>query len=93
MLEDGFNGILGVVATSTILITIYKLYKEKLVRGISIYQAGFFMCLSYWNIYYYLHLNQLFSFYSAFVLSIASTIWVIQIVYYNAKERIIRKLK
>ena len=69
------------------MLSVVKLYKEKTVRGVSWLHAGFFASWGFWNLYYYPHLNQWFSFVGGIAIVIVNTLWLIQLIYYKGKEK------
>lgn len=83
MLPDIINGSFEFFGAPFIVLSILKLAKEKKVHGISWLHAGFFALWGYWNLFYYPHLNQWFSFAGGVAIVIANTIWLAQLIYYK----------
>ena len=63
------------------------LYNQKLVRGMSLLSVFFFSCWGVFNIFYYSHLNQQFSWYAGIAVLVANTIYLSMIIYYKRKEK------
>lgn len=88
LLPDLINGLFECSGGFFIALSIIKLYKEKKVRGVSWLHVGFFTSWGFWNLYYYPHLGQWFSFIGGLALVISNTIWLVQIAYYTGRERL-----
>ena len=86
MIADGFNGILESISAILIFTSIIRLYGDKMVRGITIYHAGFFLLWGIWNLYYYPSLDQWASFAGSILIVLTNGIWVGMMAYYNYKE-------
>jgi len=85
--QDIVNGSYELLGAPFIILSIINLYKCKKVRGISWLHPAFFTSWSYWNLYYYPHLNQWLSFVGGLAISIATTVWLWMMVYYILKEK------
>lgn len=77
-----------------ILLHILQLYKDKQVRGLHIIPVIFFTALGFWNLYYYPHLNQWWSFAGGIFIVLMNVVWCLQIRYYLRQERLklVRKI-
>jgi uncharacterized membrane protein YfcA len=69
-------------------LSIFTLFKEKQVRGISVFMILFFTSWGYWNLYYYHHLNQLASWIGGIAVTTANSTYLGMIIYYRRKERL-----
>ena len=58
------------------IMNIHSLYKDKKVRGVSLYPFILFTLWGVWNLYYYPSLNQTFSFIGGIVIVISNIIWL-----------------
>lgn len=85
--QDLVNSILESLGSVFILLSIIKLRKEKLVRGISYIHVGFFSAWGVWNIYYYPFLNQWLSFAGGILTVLANTTYLLFLIYYVSKEK------
>lgn len=59
------------------------LYRDKVVRGVSVITTAFFMTWGYWNLFYYSSLEQWFSLSGGVLLVLANTLWVCMAIYYG----------
>lgn len=87
MWQDQLNGMLELLGAPFILLSIINLAKSKTVSGVSWIHVCFFSFWGLWNLYYYPHLNQWWSFYGGLALVFTNLIWLGQIVYYLTKEK------
>jgi len=55
-------------------------------RGVSLLSAAFFVLWGFWNIWYYPHLGQIFSFYAGLAIMAANFFWIFTICYVRSKE-------
>jgi hypothetical protein len=81
--QDIVNGIFESLGGFFIMFSVVKLYRDKQVRGVSWVHAGFFSSWGYWNLYYYPHLDQWFSFWGGVLLVSINTFWLGQLLYYG----------
>ena len=83
MWPDIINGLYELSGAPFIFLSVIKLHREKKVAGISWIHAGFFATWGYWNLFYYPHLNQWFSFIGGVAIVIVNTIWLGQLLFYS----------
>ncbi len=81
--QDLVNGSYELLGAPFIFLSVIQLYKEKKVHGVSWMHAGFFATWGFWNLYYYPHLDQWFSFIGGVAIVIVNTFWLGQILYYS----------
>lgn len=62
------------------------LHKHKMVRGVSLLSVAFFSLWGVFNIFYYNHLGQNFSWYAGICVLISNTFYLSLIAYYRRKE-------
>lgn len=84
---DMVNGVFESLGAAFILLSVCKLAKEKLVRGISYWHISFFMVWGFWNLYYYPQLGQWFSVLGGALLVASNMVYVVQLIYYTYNER------
>lgn len=87
MTPDKINGTFELLGSVFIMLSIWKLYRDKLVRGISWWHVGFFSAWGYWNIYYYSSLDQWWSWSAGILLAFTNTAYLIMLLYYTKKEK------
>ena len=80
---DQINGIFEGSASLFVIRNIWVLYKDKQVCGVSIISIGFFTLWGIWNLFYYPHLKQHWSFYGGVLIVITNIIWVGQMIFYT----------
>lgn len=84
---DLINGSFELFGAPFILMSVFKLAKEKKVHGVSWLHAGFFTVWGVWNLYYYPYLEQWFSFIGGIAIVLSNIIWVGQMLYYLRKNK------
>lgn len=62
------------------------LSQHKLVRGVSLLSVAFFSLWGVFNMFYYSHLGQNFSWYAGICVLIANTFYLSLIIHYRRKE-------
>jgi len=87
-IPDIINGALELFGAIFIFLSIVKINREKDVKGVHWLHSGYFMFWGFWNIYYYPHLNQWYSFIGGVCVVITNTIWFLQILYYLNRRKI-----
>ncbi len=84
---DMINGTLEFAGGLFILLSVVKLHRDKIVRGVSLVHASFFSVWGYWNLFYYPHLDQWMSFAGGVFIVATNTVWIIQLLYWTDVER------
>ena len=84
---DLINSLFELFGGIFLWLSVYRLYKAKCYKGISIIPITFYALWGYWNLYYYPHLNQWLSFYAGFNVVASNTVWVIMALYYKNKGK------
>jgi hypothetical protein len=83
---DAVNGVFETLGALFILLSVRKLYNEKLVRGVSYWHISFFMVWGFWNLFYYPALGQVWSFLGGALLVVTNVVYVGQLIYYTQTE-------
>jgi hypothetical protein len=65
---------------------VLQLYRDKQVKGVHWSATFFFAAWGYWNLFYYPHLDQWWSFAGGVSIVIANTIWLGQMHYYLRRQ-------
>lgn len=85
--NDVINGLFNMIGGTMTWINVFKLYKDKRVRGV-FYQAWIFYSIwGFWNLYYYSSLKQWSSFAAGLFICVANVVWVSLAIYYINKEK------
>lgn len=82
MNPDFFNGLFEFVGAFMILANIKAILRDKTVKGVSWQVTGFFTVWGAWNLYYYPHLDQWWSFTGGLMIFAANAVWVALAIYY-----------
>ena len=86
ILPDLINGAFESFGSLFILLSVRKLYRDKIVRGVSYLHVGFFTAWGAWNIYYYPYLGQWASFAGGCLIATTNTIYLSMLIYYLRHE-------
>lgn len=84
---DIINSILIVVAGGFISVSVFKLYRDKVVRGVSPIHVGFFTLYGFWHIYFFSALDQWYSVMGGIVATSMNTLWFYMLIYYTIWPR------
>jgi hypothetical protein len=76
-IPDFTNGSFELLGGLLNYINVWRLWKDKELRGVHWFPTFFFALWGYWNLYYYPHLNQWISFTGGLIVVSANTAWVI----------------
>lgn len=87
MWQDFCNGGFEFFAGILNWINVYRVYKDKEVKGYSIGVASFFAAWGFWNLYYYPFLNQWISFVGGMSISLSNLAWISLAIYYSKHNR------
>lgn len=83
MIQDVINGGFELGAGVAVLAHCGKLYEHKTVRGVSLWAVLFFTAWGFWNVYYYPHLGQFWSFVGGIFVMLANCVYVAMLLYYR----------
>jgi hypothetical protein len=87
VVSDFINGLFELIAGLLLLTNVWRAYKDKQVKGVSVVPTIFFTAWGLWNAaWFYPHLNQWFSFTGGLLIVFVNAFWVIQVLYYKAKR-------
>ena len=81
-LADFVNGIFELGGGILLIQNCRTLYRDKIVKGVSVPVTAFFAAWGVWNLYYYPSLDQWASFAGGLVIVSANIVWVVMAVYY-----------
>jgi uncharacterized membrane protein YfcA len=83
---DVINGLFEVCGGFFLLANVFKLYKDKRLRGYHWLSTVFFTAWGLWNLYFYPYLEQWVSFAGGIFIVIVNATWLGQIIYYSRKK-------
>ena len=83
---DRINGLFEIGGSLFCGLSVWKLYCDKQVRGVSWITTGFFAAWGFWNIYFYSHLGQWCSLVGGVALALVNAFYVALMLYYIRKE-------
>ncbi len=83
MSADAVNALFELGGSVMVWLNVIALYRDKQVRGVRAWPITFFTMWGCWNLYYYPHLAQWYSFFGGVSITLANIIWVAQLFYYS----------
>lgn len=86
LIADLINGLYEAGGGAMNWLNVAALRKDKKVSGVRILPTFFFTSWGVWNLYYYPHLNQWFSFVGGLAICGANAVWVGLAFYYKRKN-------
>jgi hypothetical protein len=87
MTPDLINGLFEFCGALMLAKNVHQLYKDKLVRGVHWMPTMFFAAWGLWNLFYYPHLEQMWSFAGGIAIVSVNLAWFGLMVYYKERER------
>ncbi len=76
LLTDAVNAGFEFGSSALLCINVSKLWKAKMVRGVSLWPAAFFNTWGFWNLYWYPSLGQYISFTGGVLVLVVNTTWL-----------------
>lgn len=80
---DQVNAVFEFVGGLLVFFSVYRIFRDKCARGVSIIPVSFFTIWGFWNLYYYPHLGQFFSFAAGTTVAIANITWLYGLLKYR----------
>jgi uncharacterized membrane protein len=87
-IPDCINAVFEALAGFMVLMHCWQLYKDKAVKGVSVWATVFFNVWGFWNLFYYPHLDQWLSFFGGLSITSANTLWICMMIYYIRKSKV-----
>lgn len=81
LINAGFESMAGIF----VFLSAWRVYKDKQVRGVSLWMVVFMLSWGIWNLYYYPSLDQWGSFYGGLSVAAANITWIALILYYRKR--------
>jgi len=79
---DVINAFYEAFGGALIGMSIWRLYKDGQVKGVSLVPVVFFATWGYWNLYFYPALEQWWSFWGGVLMVTMNTVWLLQMAWY-----------
>lgn len=83
--SDLINGLFELTSALFASINVFRLHKDKEVKGVSVIPTIYFTLWGLWNIYFYPSNGFYYSFIGGLFIVLVNTIWIGQIFYYKKK--------
>lgn len=93
MNPDVVNGLFEFLGCFFIGISVRKVYRDKKVAGVSWIHVSFWSLWGAWNLFYYPHLNQWWSFWGGMGVTSINTLYVAQLIYYGEAQKLRQTIK
>ena len=87
IIADHANAFFEALGTFFIGRSVFKVIKDKMVRGIAWEQVAFWTIWGYWNIYYYWAVGSSWSWWAGCGVTVANTIYTSLLIYYTFNEK------
>jgi hypothetical protein len=87
MTPDQINAFLIFVGSLMVFKSCFIVYRDKSVRGVSIIANMYFTAWGMWNVFYFPHLHQYWSFGAEMCICTANILWISLMLYYKRKEK------
>ncbi|HUT57190.1 MAG TPA: hypothetical protein VNA25_04880 [Phycisphaerae bacterium] len=91
MTPDRINAFFEFGGGALLLMNVWRLYRDKSLRGVCITPTAFFTLWGYWNLYYYHALGQWWSWVAGMVVAAVNTAWVVLALRYRLRARFQRR--
>jgi len=86
-MAEFINTLFQFFGSAAAMSNIYKIMKDKQVKGVSIFASLFFTLWSIWNLYYYNAAEQSISFHYFALMCLLNVIWLVSAFYYKLKKK------
>ena len=87
MSKDLINFSIQIIYNICIWFNVYKIFKDKEVKGVSLLVSLFFGLAPLWAMYYFFKLGQPLSVISSFLMCLGNLVWLIFACYYRKLEK------
>lgn len=86
MSPDLFNATFEAVGATAIMLNVRATWRDKHVAGVRWWTTGFFAAWGLWNLFYYPHLGQWFSFTAGVYMVVANLLWVASLIQFSGPK-------
>lgn len=83
---DAINATFELVGTALNCLSIYRVYKDKCIKGVSVVPTTFYFSWGLWNIYFYPTMNLWLSFWAGLAIIFSNATWVALALYYRHRN-------
>ena len=83
IIPDHINALFIFCGAGFLFLNVLKIYKDKCLKGYNWLATIFFSSLGIWNLFFFSHLEQWWSFAGTIAIVTVNTFWLGQIFYYN----------
>ena len=83
---DSINGLFELVGSVLTWMSVYRVFKDRGYAGIYAPAVMLFFAWGFWNLFYYPHLGQWWSFVGGCSLVFANLCWVVAMLVYGKKQ-------
>ena len=87
MWPDYVNALFEGLGGFIILLNVKRILKDKMVRGYDWRVMGFFALWGFWNLFYYPHLGQWWSFAAGLWIAVSQVTYLTLMIYYIRREK------
>lgn len=87
MTPDQINAALIFIGSLMVFKSCFLVYRDKVVRGVSMLANMYFTGWGMWNVFYFPHLHQFWSFAAEMCICTANILWLFLMLYYKHKEK------
>jgi hypothetical protein len=85
-MSDLVNGLFELLGALSIWMHVRAIFKAKSYKGVSPFATAFFTSWGFWNLYYYPHLAQWFSFAGGLAIVTGNAVWLYFMWRYRARK-------
>ena len=85
-MNDLINGAFELLGGLLIGLSIRRLLRDRVVKGISWVPVAFFTAWGFWNLHYYPSLDQWWSFAGGIVVVTANALWLLFLLYFSLRR-------
>lgn len=90
---DIINALFELFGSIFLTMNCVRLYKDKTIKGVSIWPTTFYSSWGAWNLYFYPMTNNMLSFYAGILVFLSNTVWVCMACYYLRKHKLLKEFQ
>ena len=85
MNSDLVNGLFEFAGAIMLSMNVLRLYRDKVLKGVSWWPTGFFTTWGLWNLYFYPANGLMWSYYGGLAIVTVNAVWLMMILHYWRK--------